>query len=130
VSTSSEVDEVSQHSSATIQHHQPNKAFSEPATLFKAKTEREWLELLPKLLDTHGLDKLSTWRDAFHKHNNRLVHTAAERSYQLALKVMTKMGFDLNSHRDSDKCTLLHLVIWEKSHKRLRYSMRSAWSGR
>jgi hypothetical protein len=26
---------------------------------------------------------------------------------------MTDMVFDLNSHRDSDKCTPLHLVIWK-----------------
>ncbi len=45
----------------TTQHRQTNKTFSEPATLVKAKTERKRLELIPKLLDTHGLDNLSTW---------------------------------------------------------------------
>ncbi len=92
------------------------KTISEPAALLKADTESEWLELLSKLIATHGPHKLSMWRDDS-KHKNNLVHTVVERSYPLALKAMADMGFDLNLQRDSDKYTSLHLAIWKNKPK-------------
>jgi oligoribonuclease (3'-5' exoribonuclease) len=80
----------------------------------EAKSEEDWLVMLPELLATHGLDTVSTWRDESSKHKHRLVHIAAMRSYPLALKAMAEMGFDLNVQRDSDKCTPLHLAIFYK----------------
>jgi hypothetical protein len=33
---------------------------------------------------------------------------------------MSKMGFDLNSQRDSDQCTPLHLGIWKKQQQAIK----------
>ena len=49
-----------------------------------------------------------------------MVHTTVERSYPLVLKFMSKMGFDLNSQRDSDQCTPLHLGIWKKQQQAIK----------
>ena len=79
-----------------------------------ASEEDAWLSAMPTLIETHGLEVLSAWRDDRTKHKHKLVHTAAAKCFVEVLKAMAALGFDMNVQRDSDQCTPLHLAIFYK----------------
>lgn len=78
--------------------------------------QQEWMNLLAKAIEQHGIDKVSAWRDQG-KHKQAYVHLAVSKGYDQILMWMQDMGFDLNAQRGSDLCTPLHTAIFYKKRR-------------
>lgn len=85
-----------------------------------ALDEQSLVEELSKLINVHGKDAIEAWKDGRSKHKHRLVHVAASKNMARLLETLQGLGFDINTQRDSDSCTPLHLALFYKKPKAIK----------